>query len=232
LSEALAVTVGEAAYRHIRGDIVFGRLTPGARLKLDRLKETYNVGTSTLREILCRLSAEGLVLAEEQRGFQVAPVSEAELRELAALRLILECSAMEQSFKAGDIEWEARVVSAHHKLSATESRIKAGDESQREIWKQYDYEFHHALVSACGSKALLDVHAGVYDRYLRYLLITVVYRGEATSREHQQLMECALKRDIKEAASILTRHVNECVAYATETTPARFMPKEPVSRRA
>jgi len=224
LSETLTATVGETVYRHIRGDIVFGRLTPGSRLKLDKLKETYNVGISTLREILCRLSSEGLVVAEEQRGFQVAPVSEAELRELAALRLILECSAMEQSFKAGDIEWEARVVSAHHKLSSTETRIKTGDESQREIWKQYDYEFHHALVSACGSKALLDLHANVYDRYLRYLLITVVYRGEATSREHQQLMNCALKRNTAEATLILSRHVNECVAYATETTPARFMP--------
>ena len=222
LSETLVGTVGEAAYRQIRGDIVFGRLPPGQRLKLDRLKETYDVGVSTLREILSRLSSEGLVVAEEQRGFQVAPVSVAELKELAALRLLLECSAIEQAFRVGDIEWEGRVVSAHHKLASVETRMLAGEDAPMEIWKQYDFEFHHALVSACGSRALTNLHAGVYDRYLRYLLITVVFRGEATSKEHHLLLACALKRDAAEATTILTRHVNECVAYATATIPNRL----------
>jgi DNA-binding GntR family transcriptional regulator len=30
-------TPGELAYRRIRGDILFGRLPPGRKLKLDRL---------------------------------------------------------------------------------------------------------------------------------------------------------------------------------------------------
>jgi DNA-binding GntR family transcriptional regulator len=30
-------TVGETAYRRIRTDIVFGRLVPGEKLKLDRI---------------------------------------------------------------------------------------------------------------------------------------------------------------------------------------------------
>jgi DNA-binding GntR family transcriptional regulator len=98
----------------------------------------------------------------------------------------------------------------------------AGEDAPMEIWKQYDFEFHHALVSACGSRALMDLHAGVYDRYLRYLLITVVFRGEATSQEHQLLLACALNRDAAEATTILTRHVNECVAYAIATTTNRL----------
>jgi DNA-binding GntR family transcriptional regulator len=129
---------------------------------------------------------------------------------------------MEQAFRAGDIEWEARVVSAHHKLASVEARMLAGEDRRLETWKQYDFEFHHALVSACGSQALIDLHAGVYDRYLRYLLITVVFRGEETSSEHHALLACALKRDVAEATSILTRHVNECVAYAIATAPNRL----------
>jgi DNA-binding GntR family transcriptional regulator len=49
-----------------------------------------------------------------------------------------------------------------------------------------------------------------------------VFRGEATSKEHQLLLACALKRDAAEATIILTRHVNECVAYAIATTPNRL----------
>ena len=36
-------TVGETAYRRIRSDIVFGRLAPGEKLKLDRVSETFGV---------------------------------------------------------------------------------------------------------------------------------------------------------------------------------------------
>ena len=79
----------------IRADIVLGRLRPGTKLKLEGLKESYGVSVSTLREILSRLTSEGFVLAEGRRGFEVAPVSVDNLRELAELRLLLEGHAME-----------------------------------------------------------------------------------------------------------------------------------------
>src|SRR6478609_7140153 len=110
-------TVAGDAYRRIRTDIVLARREPGQRLKLERLREAYGVSVSTLREILNRLSAEGLVSAEGRRGFEVAPVSAANLKELADMRLLLEGHAMEASFAQADVEWEGRVVSAHHKLA-------------------------------------------------------------------------------------------------------------------
>ena len=71
---ATALTAGEAAYARLRADIVCGRFAPGQRLRLDRMREAYGVAVGTLREILSRLAAEGLVLAEGQRGFEVPPV--------------------------------------------------------------------------------------------------------------------------------------------------------------
>ena len=126
---ATAETAGEKAYRRIRSDIIFGRLPPAQRLKLDGLKEAYGVSISTLRELLNRLTSEGLIVAESARGFEVAPVSAENLKELANLRQLLECHALQQSFAAGDMEWEGRVVSAHHKLALMEKRMLAGDRS-------------------------------------------------------------------------------------------------------
>src|SRR4051794_14666748 len=86
--------VGDDGYRRIRADIVFGRLRPGHKLRLEGLKEDYGVSVSTLREILNRLTADGFVLAEGRRGFEVAAVSADNLKELAELRLLLESHAM------------------------------------------------------------------------------------------------------------------------------------------
>ena len=208
--------VGDDGYRRIRGDIIFGKLQPRQKLRLESLRDDYGVSVSTLREILSRLSSEGLVIAEGRRGFEVAGISAGDLRELAGLLLLLECHAMEQSFAAGDMEWEGRVVSAHHKLAATERHLGSKKGNLRQ-WKQYDGEFHHALISNCGSRALLDTHAAIFDRYFRYQILSLNYRGDEPAHQHQQLLECALKRDAARAKATLAAHINGCVEHALAT---------------
>src|SRR3569832_1443044 len=67
----VADTAGEKAYRRIRDDIIAGQLEPSQRLKLDGLKETYGVSISTLRELLNRLTSEGLIVVVGVCGFVV-----------------------------------------------------------------------------------------------------------------------------------------------------------------
>ena len=217
MEETVALlTQGERAYRWIRGDIVFGRLPPGQRLTLDRLREQYGTSVGTLREILSRVASEGLVAAEGARGFEVAPVSAANLRQVASMRQLLESHALRESFAAGDMDWEGRVVAAHHKLAAMEKRMAAGDRTVAETWKRYDWEFHHALISACGSEVLLATHASIYDKYLRYQMVAGLYRGEVASREHRRLLEHAMARDWEAAQKTLGKHVQDCVHHIVD----------------
>lgn len=209
-------TAGETAYRRIRHDIIFGRLAPGARLRLDRLRTAYEASVSTLREILYRLSSEGLVSAEGQRGFEVAPVSQQNFREVAAMRELLESHALRQSFARGDVEWEGRVVAAHHKLARMEARMLAGDRAATEDWKRYDWEFHRALISACGSAALMETHAQIFDQYLRYQIIAVIFRGKVAAEEHRALLAAALDREAETAVAILKRHIEACVRHTLD----------------
>lgn len=212
-------TVAESTYRRIRADIIFGRLLPGRKLKLDKLKDDYATSVSTLREILNRLSSEGLVTAEGQRGFEVAGISEADLRETAELRLLLESHALEQSFKNGGVDWESKLVSAHYKLARMEQVMASGDTSQAEDWKRYDWEFHQALISACGSKLLMDTHAVVFDKYLRYQMVALSYRGEVAADEHQKLLDAAMNRDQMTAQKLLAQHIQGGVEHALARKP-------------
>jgi DNA-binding GntR family transcriptional regulator len=219
-------TVGDLAYSRLRADILFGRLAPGSRLRLEALSQRYGASIGTMRELLNRLVSDGLVVAEGQRGFDVASVSASEFRDLGALRLLLETHAMFQSFAAGDLDWEGRVVAAHHKLSTVERRMLDGADAAEELWKQCDREFHHALISACGSAVLMATHAPVYDKYLRYQMIAVVFRGEAAAREHGMLLECALARDGRRASEVLSAHIEGCIDYALAgDRPAWLQPK-------
>jgi GntR family transcriptional regulator, carbon starvation induced regulator len=211
-----AETVGDDGYRRIRADIIFGKLLPARKLRLEALREDYAISVSTLREILSRLSSEGLVVAEGRRGFEVSPISVDNLKELADVRLLLECSALDRSFVRGDMEWEGRVVSAHHKLAATE-RLLTSKKCKPDLWKRYDGEFHRALISNCGSRVLLEALAGVFDKYFRYQMLAFNHRDKEPARQHQQLLEFALQRDAARAKSVLTAHVNGCVEQALTT---------------
>jgi DNA-binding GntR family transcriptional regulator len=212
-----ADTPGEATYRRLRADVIAGRLAPGSRLGLDGLRRIYGTGVSTLREALTRLASEGLVVAEGQRGFSVAPVSLEEFAEIADLRLLLERHAIRDSFAAGDLDWEGRVVGAHHKLAVMERRLLAGEPADPVLWKRCDLEFHRALIDACGSAELIETYTAVYDRYLRYQMVAVVFRGAVAAEQHAALLAAALARDAAAACEVLEAHVAGCVEHVARS---------------
>ncbi len=200
-------TVGTSTYQRIKRDIIFGALEPGKKLKLDGLKQRYEASLSTLRETLNRLASEGFVDAPEQRGFFVRPVSREDLIEIAELRILLECHALELSIQNGDTEWEGNLVSAHHKLHRLEKEMLSGDQSRKEDWKRYDWEFHQAMIEACNSSNLLSLHSTLYDKYLRYQMLVLTYRGEDAVEEHRKMFEAALDRDTVAACEMLKAHI-------------------------
>ena len=207
-------TAGARSYGLIRADILRCVLAPGQKLKIDALRDAYDTGAGTVRETLSRLIAERLVVAEGQRGFEVAPFTTQELRELASLRLLLEGHAMEQSFRSGDVEWEARVVATHHKLSQAEERLRAGDGAALEAWRRFDSQLHQTLISACGSRTLMTTHAAIFDRYQRYQNRALGFRGDIAIQEHAALRDCALRRDAAAARAVLATHILGGVDHA------------------
>ena len=201
--------VGASTYQSIKRDIIFGDLAPASKLKLETLRKNYNASMSTLRETLNRLASEGFVDALDQRGFFVTPVSKEDLMEVANLRVLLECHALKLSIDNGDTDWEGNLVSAHHKLSSMEQKMLSGDDSQKENWKRYDWEFHLALIEACGSRNLISLHSVLYDKYLRYQMLMLTHRGQEAADEHKQMLEAALDRNVEAAKNTLTVHIEK-----------------------
>ena len=209
--------VADLAFRRIRGDIIAGTLPPGRKLKLDTLKAQYGASVSTLREILNRLASESLVVAEGQRGFEVAPASAANLLEVADLRLLLESHAIRLSLASGDLDWEGRVVAAHHKLSVIEAQLLRGEIERTAQWVRYDFTFHNALISACGSQTLLALHASVFDRFIRYHMLAASFRGADVMSDHKALFEFAMERNGDAIVAKLATHIRSGVDYVLST---------------
>ena len=206
-------TISAITYDLIKRDIIFTKLKPSAKLKLDNLKNNYNASLSTIRETLNRLASEGFVKAEEQRGFFVNSFSNDDLKEIANLRVLLECHAIKLSISKGDTNWEGNLVASHHKLHLLENEMQKDPKKNKEEWKKFDWEFHLALVSNCGSQNLLNLHSILYDKYIRYQMAVIEYRGKEGEEEHRKIFEAALDRDSDQAAKTLETHITKGLGH-------------------
>ncbi|MEO8442629.1 MAG: GntR family transcriptional regulator, partial [Betaproteobacteria bacterium] len=98
-------TLASTVYDRLRTDILAGELKPGHKLRIEFLGKRYRTGHIPLREALNRLSSDGLVERRDQRGFLVAPVSAADLRELTKTRCLVEGAALRESLAARSAAW-------------------------------------------------------------------------------------------------------------------------------
>jgi DNA-binding GntR family transcriptional regulator len=203
-------TLAEEVFGRLRADIIGGEFLPGARLAMERMCSRYGVGISPLREALSRLATHGLVTQESQRGFRVRTASAQDLRDIAATRTLLECTALRQSVELGDDAWEARVVSAHHLLSKIDPR-RIGEPSLRQEWELRHREFHFAILAACGSPWLLRLCALLYDQFdfYRRLARFAGKRQPKLAGQHAKLVAAVTGRRAAEAAGILEQHIRE-----------------------
>ena len=201
-------TLASMVYQRLLSDIVRGRLEPGKKLRLQELKEHYDVGNSPLREALNRLSANGMVVREENKGFRVSPATADELQELIRTRCWLEEVALRKSIKNGDEKWEEGIVVAYHRLSRV-SRSSEEDPMDFDAgWEVHHRQYHLALLAACSSSILLGYCAQLHEQTLRYrnLGAMVAYRDRHESDEHLSIRDAVLERDADKAVALLNAH--------------------------
>ena len=221
---ANARTLANQAQDLLRRDILSGTLAPGERLRTKDLQARYGLGLSPLRESLQRLSAEGMVVNDAQRGFAVAPVSVAELRDLTVARTALESTMLPMAMQLGGADWEGDIVAAFHRLSRTPLPNDPAAMADASLWELRHRSFHHALVAGCGAPWLLRLHGQLVDQSERYRKIRILHHLESQAQvrdvnaEHQAVMDAVLRRDAAQAVALMTQHL-----VATSDATARLM---------
>ena len=204
-----ARTLAERAYLDLRQDIVHGHLAPGERLRVEHLKDRYEVGAGTLREALALLVSDALVTAEGQRGYRVSEISLSDLKDLTDTRVMLETDALRQSIRLGTPQWEVELAEAFEVLTQAEQQ-RSGLEPKH--WEQANQRFHEALISAHRSpwsKYLLGILYRHGERY-RHVAIRMGATqavGRDVHAEHLSIYQAAIARQEARAALALEAHI-------------------------
>lgn len=214
LSQARSLT--SAVFAKLRADILACRLRPNEKLHIGNLARTYDVGLAAVREALSRLVADGLVVAEDQRGFRVGPATIEDLDALTETRIEVECLALRRAILRGGADWQEEIE------AAVEALAQASPGSER--WAQLHDRFHAALVSACGLGWLLRFRAVLFEQSERYRALARGPQYVPRQSEHLDLMQATLARDVATATALLEQHFRRTKALALQNYPEPARP--------
>jgi DNA-binding GntR family transcriptional regulator len=189
---------------HLRQAILRGQLRPGSKVSLDRLRAEYGVSLSPMREAIARLVPLGLVEAEDQRGYRIAPVSPDNLAEVTRLSADMEGLALGYAVRSAGIEWEGDVLGTLHRLG------RNVESATGEAWEDALRDTRFALIRGCGLPMLIDLCRTLFDLNERYRRLL----GQAASERQRTLDDLgriaeasAVRRDGDEASALIRAHI-------------------------
>lgn len=198
----------ERVYASLRAAVMHGDFAPRQPLKPQELATGHGVSLAVVREALLRLVGEGLAERLPNRGFAVPAAGAERWQEIAEARAVIEPVMLRMAIGRGDLEWEASVRAAHHRLAGTPTYERAGDAHFSDTWAEAHRVFHRTLLAACGNDVLL----ATFDRLWTASELARRWSVQGTpgrdgAAEHRAIEQAALARDADLAAGLLCRHL-------------------------
>lgn len=210
---------GELVYAQLRAEIEAGALAPGTPLGELALVALTGASRTPVREALRRLAADGLVELTPRQGARVSRVSLRSVRDLYALRTLLEPEAMRQAAQASSADPALRTQLTRLRAELVRSRRRRPSPARSAAFYELADRFDWAVVEACGNEHLQRVLADLrpHTARLRNLSHTDPQRIEASVVEHLRMVDALLAGDGDEAAAACAEHLAQGMATIVAT---------------
>jgi DNA-binding GntR family transcriptional regulator len=194
----------------VRQGILDFQLRPGQRLIERELIEQLGVSRATIREVVARLVAEGLVTVIPQRGAIVSVLSIEEATDIYEMRVALEALAVRRFVERATPEQVADIRAACEQL---ESVPIDGDDRERLAAKD---AFYAVLFQGAASPPLTQTLTILQSRVrlLRWTSLSAPGRPEETVREIRAIVTAIEAKDGDAAAEASAVHVRNAAATA------------------
>jgi DNA-binding GntR family transcriptional regulator len=225
-TEGPAGSLTEIVYRALRSDILSCRIPPGSKIKIKDEATRLEASPSAVRESLARLSSEGLVTAEPQRGFRAAPISASELCDLTNVRIEIEASCIRRAVAHATLAWEGMLLDLNHRLAHTPIAAEGDEQRLNDEWARIHHAYHAAIVSTCDSPILLQIRDQLYQQSERYrrLSVPLATSERNLAAEHSAIVEALIARDADQAVALMASHIGATSRILLAAQPDSLSP--------
>ncbi len=194
------------AFEAIRSRIISGEFAPGTHLKEEELAEVCGVSRTPIRDALRSLAAEDYVNVVPNHGTFVTKWSRDNIRDIFALRAMLEGYAAQLGAELATVE---HIEELAHNQQVVADMLKRGGKLDHDMLVISNRRFHEIIIEAAGSPRLSQMIARLTEQPLTALTTTSDSRAgiERSNRQHGELIDAFRARDGSWARAVLESHV-------------------------
>ncbi|WP_034914236.1 MULTISPECIES: GntR family transcriptional regulator [Erwinia] len=221
-----SLSLSDKAYLAIRRDILTCQMMPGSLITESELMAHYQLGKSTCRLALARLSHDFLVESRPRKGYRIAPITLQDVEEIFTLRAQLEPLAARLAVGKVDIDLLKKLeADCRVELAAPLS-------TRIDVFMNANKRFHLAIAEAAGNQHLLRTLSTLMDEMAR--LVALGFNVQRTKPEirhdHNAMIQAFEEGDRKRVETIARKHIETFQAmtlekiYATLASDGTLLP--------
>ena len=185
-------SLAEKAYVDLIKRITKLEIEPGSVLAEKNLIVDLGIGRTPIREALQRLSIEGLVTHQLNRGMFVSPITYSDVQEIYEFRSLIDGFACRLAAHRASIQKADELMVCHGQL------VDAFNAEDVDLYIQHDRKFHEIIGQSANNVFLAETIPRIYNLHLRLWFYIVSQQGNwnSVAKSHQ----------------VMTRTVAEAVA--------------------
>lgn len=187
--------------RVLRERILAGTYDEDQFIRQELVATELGVSRIPVREALAQLESEGLVVREKFRGAMVPRLSNTEIEEIYALRLMIEPYLLRAAIE----QITDKEIGALGTIIKRSRRAKDVGE-----WAELNVDFHRTLYRAADRPLSLQLLDNLLNRADRYFKVQRVLSSEThteSDAEHARILDAVAARDPDTAVDLLCAHI-------------------------
>ncbi len=213
-------TMQEIVVDRLQQSIRQGYLRPGHKLVYSDIAKEMKVSITPVREAMKTLEAMGLVTIRPHRTAFVTYLTDDEVRQLYAMRKLLEGLATQLAVERITQEELLNLRGVYEKLDSIVATLNGNDtevlrsEHVVSLQRRHD-DFHLGLYAACGNKYLYQMIQLLRGQVTTYFPVINRYDLKRVNRSHRQhlgILAACEQRKPKLAAKLMRDHLRQQVS--------------------
>lgn len=197
------VSLRETVTLALRAAVISGEMKPGEVYSAPALGKRFGVSPTPVREAMLDLAKEGLVISLPNKGFRVTEVSDEDLDEITALRLLIEPPTVYQVTPLID---DAGLDRLREMANTIVDFAVSGDLIQ---YTEADRVFHITILEYSGNKRLIALISELrsHTRLLGLARLAAAGKLRDAALEHVELVDLMSAGKVAEAQELMTKHI-------------------------
>ncbi len=199
----IRTTLRSEVGERLRQAILERETPPGSKLIESRVAQEFGVSRAPLREAISALVEEGLLISKPYAGYFVQTLTEQSLRDLYAMRKVMETFAFELVWPQRNALFRATLLQRHEALKVLIQRQEKLPAIKAEL------SLHGTAFEFCGNEILLNTWRILSGRLQLYWSLHQDIHGRKGAKidGHDSFVDLACGNSWEDMRDDITEHV-------------------------